>query len=67
MAEDASSVERTTVERRKDKAWLLWDLRERRREVLASIPRKFGIMQEAAWHGADRLERLIALVKEIEA
>jgi hypothetical protein len=54
-------------QRRDDKAWLLRDLRERRREAAARIPRKSGFIQQIAIEGEDRFERLIALVREIPA
>lgn len=54
-------------QRRRDLAWLIWDLRERRREAVASQERKFGIVRDAAVEGEARFSRLIALVQEINA
>ena len=54
-----------TTERRADKAWLLRDLRERRRLTAESIGRKSGFIQQIAIEGEDRFRRLIAMAREI--
>ena len=54
------------TQRRKDKAWLLWDLLYRKHESEKNASKQYGILREAAWYGYDRMERLIEMVKEIK-
>ena len=60
---------RTIAQRRKDKAWLLWDLKGRRLDLRASAttPGRDPFMRGLDWHAYDRCERLISLVREIQA
>lgn len=53
--------------RRKDKAWLLWDLLYRKREMKASAtrPSRDPFMRSCDWYAYDRFERMIAIVREI--
>lgn len=60
---------KTTAQRRKDKAWLLWELKGSRDQlkVSAERPGRDPFMRGIDWHAYDRCERMIALVKEIQA
>lgn len=51
--------------RRKDKAWLLWDLRTRRRDMEVMVPAKSGIVLDITRENLAHFDRLIDLVKEI--
>jgi hypothetical protein len=53
------------LERRNDKAWLLRDLREHRRQAVGRLHRKTGFMHQVTTEGIARLERLIKMVKEM--
>jgi hypothetical protein len=59
-------IEKNT-QRRRDKAWLLSDLLERRREVRRSIPRKSGFVQQLAIEGEDQLTRMIDMVRTFDS
>lgn len=54
-------------QRRDDLAWLLWDLRERRREARHCQTWQLGVMYDAAVESELRCSRLIELVKEVNA